>query len=192
MANPENRFAFLLRRPRRCLNVEFYHSARSFADIDDEMWLYLLELVPNGRASYGRRVRRLLAKLSPALGRYFLIRWFDSEWGSEGMEGLCTTPDWLEVRPEMVAAFAELDAVKHAAMIETLPQVVERAQRARTETEQDLFLPLFKRLNRQWANLAKIENIGDMLFNSIKADCTPYLHPTELQQGAPSATAPHR
>ena len=112
------------------------------------MWLYLLDLVPKGRTAYGRRVRRLIEKISPALRRYFLVRWFDGEWGSEGMEGLCTSHDWLEVLSEMVAAFAELGAVQHAATIESLPPLVERARRARTEAEQDALLPLFKRLDQ--------------------------------------------
>jgi hypothetical protein len=193
MAIPENRFAFLLRKPRGCLNAQFYRSARSFADIDDEMWCYLLEILPKGRTPYGHRVRRLLRKLSPALGRYFLVRWFDSEWGSEGMEGLCTTPDWLEVRPEMVSAFTELGAVKHAAVVETLPSVVARAQRARTDAEQESLLPVFRRLDRRWENLAKTEDLEKMLFRSVKADCTPYLHPPEPQQNAsPNAAPPHR
>jgi hypothetical protein len=192
MAGTENPFAFLLRKPRQCLDAQFYRAARSFADIDDEMWRYLLGLMPKGRGAYGRRVRRLLEKLNPALRRYFLIRWFDGEWGSEGMEGLCTSPDWLEVRSELVRAFAELGAIKHADMIETLPREVERAQRARTEAEQESLLPLFKRLDRKWQNLARTENLEEMLFNSVKADCTPYLHPPEPQQDAPPNRRPPR
>ena len=178
MADSKNPFAFVLQKPRKCLDADFYHSARSFADIDDDMWLYLLDLVPKGRAAYGRRVRQLVEKLSPALRRYFLIRWFDSEWGSEGTEGLCTSPDWLEVLPEMISAFAQLGAVQHAAAIESLPQLVERARRAHTEPEQDALLPLFKRFDRKWKTLARSENLEEMLFKCIKADYTAYLHPS--------------
>ena len=77
MVDSGNPFAFLLRKRSKCLDAPFYRSARSFADIDDEMWLYLLELVPSGRGAYGPRVRRLLAKLSPALSAHFPVhlRW---------------------------------------------------------------------------------------------------------------------
>jgi hypothetical protein len=126
----------------------------------------------------------MIEKLSPALRRYFLVRWFDGEWGSEGMEGLCTSPDWLEVLPEMVAAFAELGAVQHAAMIESLPPLVERARQARTEAEQDALFPQFKRLDRKWKAFERTENLEERIFESIKAEYTPYLHNPEPQQDA--------
>jgi hypothetical protein len=92
----------------------------------------------------------------------------------------------------MVAAFKELGAERHAAMIETLPALVERAQQASTEGEQDALLPVFKRLDRQWANLAKKEDLEKMLFQSVKADWTPYLHPPKPQQVAPPNRRPPR
>jgi hypothetical protein len=184
MTGSENPFAFVLKR-RTSLDAPFYSSARSYKDIDDDMWLYLLALVPKEPNSYARQIQRLLRALSPELRRYFLIRWFDSEWGSEGMEGVCTNDEWPELHLEFVPAFAAAGAPKHAELIGRLIPLANAARCAGTEIEQDAFLSKLKAFDRAWDKLSKTEDLGEILFAAIKADCEPYLHPPLPQQSAP-------
>jgi hypothetical protein len=179
----ENRFAFLIRKQHAGLDASFYTSARSFSDVDDDMWPYLLGLVSKGPETHGKRVRRFLEELTPKLRRYFLIRWFDSEWGSEGIEGVCTDEDWFELQSEIVEAFESIGAAKHSELIRGLIPVADAARDARTEKEQNPFVRKFKTFDRQWDKLSNIENLGDMLFADIKADFTPYLHPAPPKPG---------
>src|SRR5436309_2952214 len=83
-----NPFAFLLNKPRRNLDREFYAKARTFEDLDDPMWLYLLSLVSKRSDSHSDCKTLMLQTLSPELKTYFLVRQFSSERGSGGMEGV--------------------------------------------------------------------------------------------------------
>ncbi len=63
------------------LTIEFFRTAEAFEDIDDELWIYLCELVADGEVSHELQVKKKLRTLSPELRRYYLARGFDWEQG---------------------------------------------------------------------------------------------------------------
>ena len=67
---------------------------------------------------------------------YFLVRSFDGEWGSEGMEGTFLAGDWKEWLPETVAAFRALGAHRRAGLIERVARLASLAAGARSDQEQ--------------------------------------------------------
>ena len=175
-----NPFAFLLKKPRCSLDREFYAKAKTFAEIDDPMWLYLLSLVPKGSHSHASGMARMLRTISPQLKTYFLVRRFSGEWGSGGMEGIfLDDEDWGKWIPEAIVAFRSLGAVRHAKLIERVVCDAEEAYRSRSEAELDRFSIRFKKLDHEWEKLAEVEDFFVVVYEDIQRDATPYLHPAE-------------
>jgi hypothetical protein len=174
-----NRFAFLLEKPRPSLDRQFYIESRCFADVDYAMWRYLLALIPPGSDTYERRTKRMLAALSPELRTYFLVRSFDGEWGSEGMEGTFLAGDWEEWLPDTVAAFRALGANKRAELIERVARLASHAAAASSDEERDSFHPQFKQFDEEWSRLSGSEDFFDVIYRNIKSDVRPYLHPSK-------------
>jgi hypothetical protein len=174
-----NRFAFLLEKPRPSLNREFYVESRRCAELYDEMWTNLLELIPSGAETYERRTQRMLRTLSPELRAYFLIRSFDGEWGSEGMEGTVLADDWEEWLPDTVEAFRALGDNRRADLIERVARLAALAAAASSDEERDSFHPQFKQFDEEWSELSVSEDLFDAIYRNIKSDVRPYLHPPE-------------
>src|SRR5207244_6080321 len=105
---------------------------------------YLLALIPTGPDAYERHTKRMLQTLSPELQTYFLVRSFDGEWGSEGMEGTFLAGDWEEWLPDTVAAFRALGANKRADLIERTARLASLAVKAQSDEERDRLHPQFK------------------------------------------------
>lgn len=176
--NDSNPFAFILEKPRERLDREFYARAQTFADVDDDMWLYFLSLIPHRGGSYVSREMRMIRTLSRPLSIYYLVRKFDGEWGSEGMEGIFLSDHWEAWVPQTVEAFRYLRASRHADLIDQIIPIANQARSCRLESDLDRFATRLRRLDRKWRNLALVEDFFGVIFEDIRRDVTPYLHPS--------------
>lgn len=176
--NDTNPFAFILEKPRERLDREFYARAQKFADVDDDMWRYLLNLIPDRGGSYASREKRMVRMLSRPLRIYYFVRKFDGEWGSEGMEGIFTNDDWEAWVPEAIEAFRYLGASRHADLIDRIIPIANQARSCRLESDLDTFASRLRSFDRKWEKLAAGEDFFGVIFEDIQRDPTAYVHPS--------------
>jgi hypothetical protein len=173
-----NPFSWVLEKPRKNLDREFYNHAKSFEDVDDDMWRYLLNLVPQRGRSFAKRIKPMVQGLSPELRRYFLVRRFHNEWGSGGMESIfLEDEDWREWVPMAIVAYEELGAQQSAELIRRIAGCVPSRHAVMTDAELDKLSDELKAYDPRWQTLAESESVLESIWRDIQHDCTPYVHP---------------
>ena len=79
------------------LTINFIDYSNSIDDIDDELWIYLCNLIPDG-LPYEENEQKMLSNINPSLRTYYLTRGFDWNRGSDGLEGcLMKEPEELSL-----------------------------------------------------------------------------------------------
>lgn len=169
-----NPFSFFLRKPPKKLDRQFYKQARSFEDIEDDMWLYLLNLIPQRGRSFAKGIQGL----SPQLRRYFLVRRFHNEWGSGGMEGIfLDDAHWRDWVPMAVVAYEELGALQSAGLIKRIEYCLPPKKAVTTDAELENLSHKLKAYDSQWESMVDSERVFETIWRDIQHDCTPYVHP---------------
>jgi hypothetical protein len=174
-----------LPEPPRELSEEFYRAASHIADIDTGMWLYLLDLIPEDGASYPERIKLMLAGVSPCLRRYFLVRQFDWERGSGGLESCLMRDDNGMLLEDTIAAFESLGCRKHAEIIRGLmPLAADRMRRIREAEVRGVEFDFDDGFWKPWE--ARYQRAGGgfvtKIWKEIKAHPERYVHKRAFAQ----------
>jgi hypothetical protein len=115
--------------PPQALTIDFYRCHTRIEDVDNGMWTYLCALISAEPRAYRLRAGDMLARVSPQLKQYFLVRGFDWVRRSEGLEG-CFMRDPVHDRlflEETIKAFEALGATKRASILrELIPKARDR------------------------------------------------------------------
>jgi len=169
------------------LEMKLYRSARQMSDIDDRMWLYLLSLIKESSENFLIGEQNLVESLSPELRRYYLVRRFDSEWGSGGMAHYFMNENWRHLLPETISAYESIGASEHALVIRRIVPVAESEQarfmRAEKDGKVDEFFDMpspLEDFDGNWQQAGEKFNFLNALFQDIKRNPEPYLHPPSV------------
>lgn len=170
--------------PPNELTVAGYRLASGIEDVDSAMWGYLCDLIAEDQRPFRARVAEMLRSISPELQRYYLVRGFDWERGSGGLEScLMNKPeDDHHFLAETIEAYEALGASKHAAIIrELMPKAAERWRRiedadARGEefNYDDNFWDPYE---IRWDAASEEFNYPEVIWNDIQAHPERYSHP---------------
>ncbi len=168
------------------LTEEFYRAANDFEDVDTQMWLYLLELIPDDGQSYCERKRAMLNSVSRELKRYFLTRQFDWERGSGGLEACLMMQyevgeDELFIE-ETIAGFEELGALEYATIIKELIPIArklnEQIEAAGSRGEEfDFDDSRWEPYENRWNSASNGFNFYSVVWDGIQKDPSKYVHP---------------
>ena len=147
------------------------------------MWTYLLAQVPEGPESYRDRTAKMLASISPELRRYFLIRQFDWERGSGGIEDCRMKANDDGFIEDTIAAYEAIGAKQHAQIIrELVPitrarwQAIKVADAAGRAFDFDTDNP-FDRYDDLWDKAGDKFDFVGAIFQDIKNHPEKYTHP---------------
>jgi hypothetical protein len=169
--------------PPATLDISLYRKARRIWEIDTTMWTYLLAHVPEGPGSYKDRKAMMLASISPELRRYFLIRQFDWERGSGGIEDCMMKAEDDMLIEDTIAAYDSIGARQHAQIIRELApiararrQAIEAADFSGHDFDYDSNNP-FDRYDDLWDKAGERFDFVGAIFKDIKKHPEKYTHP---------------
>jgi hypothetical protein len=164
------------------LTTDFFVNAKTFEDLDDQLWKYLLDQIGHDQRPYRDRVKSMIDDLSPELKRYFLTRQFDWERGSGGLESCMMNDEDDMFIDDTIRAFDELGAKKQADIIRKLVPIarkrfkdIEKAEKAGKEFNFD---PCpFEPFEEQWDKANEQYDFYEMIFRDMKKYPENYCHP---------------
>lgn len=119
-----------MQEPPSALTEEFYRSHTRIEDVDTGMWTYLCNLIPEDERPYRARRAAMMKSVSSELRRYYLVRGFDWERGSGGLESCFMGEPGDELfLDDTSKAFESLGAFTHAAIVrELIPRARDRGR----------------------------------------------------------------